>query len=171
MVRHPLAFFRRGFCRANIQMAVDLHRVGRNDLAVKRVRQADGKRGFSAGGRTGNDTECFAHLKHPAKKLVDLAARHADDHRPAMPGQCSSSRSPIWCKRERISYSESASPPLIARLQAVLAMASRRISGVVKFLRTERDSRISRRKMTPWFSSTIMGKAVSLTLPPSRTSI
>ena len=84
MVRHPLAFFRRGFCRADIQMPVDLHRVGRNNLAVKRVRQADGKRGFSAGGRTGNDTECFVHLKHPAKKLVDLAARHADDHRPAV---------------------------------------------------------------------------------------
>ena len=61
VVRHALHFLRRGLGRADVHAAVDLHRVGRDDLAAEPLREHDAQRGLARGGRAGNDDQFWLH--------------------------------------------------------------------------------------------------------------
>ena len=61
MMRHALHLFRRGLGRADVHAAVDLHRVGRDDLAPEPLRERHAERGLARGGRAGDDDKFWLH--------------------------------------------------------------------------------------------------------------
>ena len=61
VVRHALHLFRRGLGRADVHAAVDLHRVGRDDLAAEPLRERHAERGLARGGRAGDDDKFWLH--------------------------------------------------------------------------------------------------------------
>ena len=61
VVRHALHLFRRGLGRADVHAAVDLHRVGRDDLAAEPLRKRHAERGLARGGRAGDDDKFWLH--------------------------------------------------------------------------------------------------------------
>ena len=61
MVRHALHLFRRWLGRADVHAAVDLHRVGRDDLAAQALRERHAERGLARGGRAGDDDNFWLH--------------------------------------------------------------------------------------------------------------
>jgi len=55
MMRHALPFLCRGFGRADVQAAIDLHRIDGDDFAADPLCQRQRSAGFSNGSRAGDD--------------------------------------------------------------------------------------------------------------------